>query len=297
MTDGQPAATDFASSTGQVGTSAAWQDDHFEACRAGYEQIVHAAGFLPDWHVLDAGCGMGNYLPWLAHLVGPGGRLSALDLAPENVATVERRLADWRLPCPAEVRRGTFLALPYPDGHFDALWCANATQYLTDEERDVALLEFRRVVRPGGLVALMGADAALARQGPGDPFLRWRLMEAVRRSAHRGKDLQWVNLHRGEQRLWLRRAGLEEVRQRPFPIEVWAPLAPAQRAFSLASFRYSAAQAEEVEVSEADRRAWRALANPDTPGHPLADPDFHWCETHVLTVGRVLAGRQPPARE
>ncbi|MFN8515042.1 MAG: methyltransferase domain-containing protein [Chloroflexia bacterium] len=282
-------ATDFASATGQIATGVAWLDHHFEACQDEYVAILHAVGLEVGWHVLDAGCGSGSYLPWLADLLGTAGHLAALDLAADNVVTVEARLAARPLPCPVAPQQGSVLALPYPARQFDAVWCANTVQYLADEEVAQALSEFRRVVRPGGLVALMGFDATLARLEPGDPALRWRLVEAVGRSEHRGRALLLANLRRWEQRLWLQRAGLEGVWQRSFPIEMWAPLTPAQRTYLLSLFHYYAAQAEDVGVPADDLPTWRALADASAPRHPLDQADFHWCETHVLTVGRVPA--------
>ncbi len=159
-------AETHASSTGQGFTGGAWLDAHFEAARPEYEAQLRAVGIQPGWHVLDAACGSGSFLPWLAELVGPGGSLVALDLAPDNVALVERRVAEWGLPCPVEARTGTVLALPYPDAAFDAAWFANTTQYLTDDELATALAELRRVVRPGGLVAVKEADASAGRLLP-----------------------------------------------------------------------------------------------------------------------------------
>src|SRR4051812_14639672 len=93
-----------ASSTGQAFTDGAWLDTHFEVSRPEYEAQLRAVSLRPGWRVLDAACGSGSFLPWLAELVGADGHLAALDLAPDNVALVERRVADWTLPCPVEVR-------------------------------------------------------------------------------------------------------------------------------------------------------------------------------------------------
>ncbi len=107
-------SSQHASSTGQTLTGGDWLDNHFEASRPEYEAQLRAVGIRPGWRVLDAACGSGSFLPWLAELVGPGGHLAALDLAPDNVALVEQRVAAWDLPCPVEARVGTVLALPYP---------------------------------------------------------------------------------------------------------------------------------------------------------------------------------------
>lgn len=72
--------------------AAGWLDVHYEACRPEYEALLRAVGLQPGWRVLDAGCGGGSYLPLLAALVGPAGRVDAVDLAPDNVAAVRARL-------------------------------------------------------------------------------------------------------------------------------------------------------------------------------------------------------------
>ncbi|HEX5505323.1 MAG TPA: class I SAM-dependent methyltransferase, partial [Thermomicrobiales bacterium] len=172
-------AETHASSTGQTMTGGAWLDVHFEAARPEYEAQLRAVGLRPGWHVLDAACGSGAFLPWLAELVGPTGNLAALDLAPDNVALVERRAAGWALPCPVEVTAGTVLALPYPDAAFDAAWCANTSQYLTDDELATALAELRRVVRPGGLVAVKDGDLHFTRVLPAPPGFLLRVFRAA----------------------------------------------------------------------------------------------------------------------
>jgi ubiquinone/menaquinone biosynthesis C-methylase UbiE len=52
-------------------------------------------------------------------------------------------------------------------------------QYLDDGELERALAELRRVVRPGGVVAVKDLDASLVTVRPGDPF---RFAESSRRA-------------------------------------------------------------------------------------------------------------------
>src|SRR5258707_11703351 len=106
----------------------------------------------PVWRVLIAGCVRVNDVPLIAEAVGPTGAIAALDLAPENIVTVTQSVAIWGLATPVTTHVGSIVALPFPNDAFDAVWCANTTQYLTDDELTTTLGEFRRVVRPGGLV-------------------------------------------------------------------------------------------------------------------------------------------------
>jgi SAM-dependent methyltransferase len=234
--------------------------------------------------VLDAACGSGSFLPWLAELVGPSGRLAALDLAPENVALVGRRVADWALPCPVEARDGTVLALPYPDASVDAVWFANTSQYLTDEELLAALAELRRVVRPGGLVAVKETDGQLARVLPAPTGLLLR----VRQAAADAGGVQAAGGLRGAALLgWLRRGGLVEVWGRGTLIERVAPLAPSARHVWRESLPLYAAAAPSLALPAADQAFWARLRDPAALEAYLDDPDFYGCEGNFLAVGTV----------
>ena len=276
-------------STGQAFSEAGWLDIHFEACRPEYEGMLRCVGVPRGARVLDAGCGSGGYLPLLSDLVGPGGSVHALDLAPENVELVEERRVSGELPRLAEVRVGSLTELPHPDDSFDALWCANTTQYLGDAEFEVALSEFRRVTRPGGIVAVKDVDVALARLYPADPFLFPHLCEASLRA--NPDDAQSRGSVRGrELRRWLERSGLVDVRQRTVMIERWAPLRPVERRFFADWLSHLSGLAEQRGVPEGDLATWRVLRDPDSPEHPLDRPDSYACEGQVVAFGRVPGG-------
>jgi SAM-dependent methyltransferase len=279
----------MASSTGQEGTEAGFLDYRFEACRAAFEAMLRSVGLQTGWRVLDAGSGSGSYLPLLAELVGPTGSLAAFDLAPDNVAAVQRRIDQSPLVCPVSAQQGTLTALPYADDAFDAVWCANTLQYLTDTELPTALGEFRRVVRPGGLVAIKEPDMGLMFFGPADPALLWHILDAGRetdrvRGLVRGREL----------RMWLMRAGLVDIWQQVTVDDHRAPLQPAERQLFGTFLSYFGGMAETYGVPDADLAFWHTQRDPADAGHLIHHPEFFFYEGTFVVVGRVpdRAGQQ-----
>ena len=271
-----------AASTGLILTSAAFLDVHFEASRPEYEAMLRSVGLQPGWRVLDAGCGSGSYLPLLAEAVGPAGTIAALDLAPENVAIAERRAADRGRATPIEARVGSLLTLPYADDAFDAVWCANTVGYLTDDELATALAEFRRVVRPGGLVALKEYDGTMQRILPAPPYVIPHLIELCARNGA-ARDVGVVQAP--SLAAQLRRAGLTDVRMRTTLVERSAPLGPPERQFWGDVLAYFAPLGLRHAVPAEDRAFWARLTDPAERERLLDDPDFACCEGHVLAVG------------
>lgn len=287
MVDQQPELTSaHTSSAGSVLAGVDWLDIHFEACYPEYAQMLRSVGLKAGWHVLDAGCGSGSYLPLIAEMVGPTGHITALDLAPENIATVEQRLKTWHLSCPVSAETGVVHPLPYPDQHFDAIWSANVTQYYDDAELPRVLAEFRRVVRPGGLVAIKDVDMQLMRVYPASPFLFNHLSEVSIRGDSATAQSQG-SLRARELRRWLEHAEFEQVWQITTLIERWAPLRAVERQLYVDWLAYLALLAEERGVPEADLATWRSLHDPTVPGHLVDHPDFYVCEGQVVAVGQV----------
>jgi arsenite methyltransferase len=273
--------------TDKTGTTAGYLDLHFEAFRPAYEAMLRSVGLQPGWRVVDAGCGGGSYLPLLAELVGPTGSISAFDLAPENVTRVRELVAGWRQRCSVRTEVASLTALPYADAEFDALWSANAVEYLSSEEVSTALSEFRRVVRPGGLVGIKDTEPGLWCISPADPTLLWRMWEAV---SHISAPFRGSLHHTRTMRRRLERVGFVDVWQRASVTEFWAPLSPVQREWVAELLMQMGALAERAGVPEADLDFWRRQRDPQSPDNLSHDPDLFWCEGYFVTVGRVPEG-------
>lgn len=124
--------------------------------------LVEVAGVRPGQAVLDVACGTGIVARVAADRVGAAGRVVGVDLN-EAMLTVARRVRP-----DIEWRQGDAGALPFPDGSFDAVVCQMALMFFPDRAR--ALREMRRVVAPGGTVAVL-VPARLASQPAYAPFV------------------------------------------------------------------------------------------------------------------------------
>jgi len=271
-----------------------WLDVHFEACRPEYEGMLRMVGLEPGWRVLDVGCGGGSFLPLLAELVGATGELVALDTAPDNIAAIERRLEAAPLGCPVDLQLGSLEELSDADASFDAVWCANVVQYFPDLAVPSLLAEMRRVVRPGGLVAIKDVDMTLFRVEPTPPFLVDHLSEASLRDEVFGAWSQG-SLRGRTLRRRLEEAGLTKVWQRTILIERWAPLRPVEQRLWGDWLAFLAEAAQQRGIPAGDRAAWRTMLDPDDPLNPLNDPAFYACEGQTVAVGRQpLVADGPP---
>jgi hypothetical protein len=83
------------------------------------------------------------------------GQITAMDLASDNIARIQRWLETAAVRSAIRLKVGTVIDLPFPPDAFDAAWCSKTLQYLSDAElRVVALAELRRVIRPAGVLAV-----------------------------------------------------------------------------------------------------------------------------------------------
>jgi len=98
--------------------------------------------------MLDFGAGVGNSVPHVRrHL--PRARLTCLDVSEQSLA-----IAEQRFPGEAEYRAFEGGDLPFPDQAFDLVFTACVFHHIPHAEHAAILQEFRRVLRPGGVLVL-----------------------------------------------------------------------------------------------------------------------------------------------
>lgn len=143
---------------------------------------IEVLGLRPGMQVLDVGCGAGMHLNLFANRIAPGGVATGLDLEADQLAIA----ADLHTALVADgtvrVKEGDLHQLPFDDASFDVAWMSAVLHHEVDPI--AALAEMARVVKPGGLVAVLDGDT-----DGSFPFLPWppELEHALRAAALRAQ--------------------------------------------------------------------------------------------------------------
>jgi SAM-dependent methyltransferase len=188
-----------------------------------WRTAANSAGYLiprlrPGIALLDVGCGPGTITIDLARLVAPG-KVVGLDSAAE-VIEVARAAASKAQLDSLTFETGDVYGLPYADNTFDVVHAHQVLQHLADPV--AALVEMRRVCRPGGLVAVRDADYGAMVWAPASAGLdRWN--ELYRRLARlNGGDPDAGRALLG----WAQAAGFDDIEA---SAGVWCFATPADR--------------------------------------------------------------------
>jgi ubiquinone/menaquinone biosynthesis C-methylase UbiE len=224
----------------------------------------NSAGYLldelrPGMDLLDVGCGPGTITIDLAGRVAPGTVLG-IDRAAEVVAQADA-LRERTGAANASFTTGDVYALELDDASFDVVHAHQVLQHL---QRPVdALRELRRVLRPGGLLAVRDSDYAAFVWAPDDPLLdRW-LALYHQLSANNGAEADAGRYLLG----WVQAAGFTDARatsstwtfadpeRRAWWGGLWADRVE-QSAFADQALAYGLSDAAELEAIAISWRSW-----------------------------------------
>ena len=113
--------------------------------------------------VLDIGCGAGVDTFVTAFMVGPGGKVTGIDLVPEMLARARSNLRKTSLKN-VSFEEGSAEELPFPDGSFNVVISNGVFNLIPDKAK--ALREVFRALKPSGRFML--ADQILIGEMPAD---------------------------------------------------------------------------------------------------------------------------------
>lgn len=231
---------------------------------------------------IDAGCGIGLPAMLLAEAVGPAGHVTGLDLSPALLAHARRIVEEAGLSNRIAFKEGNVAELPFDDDTFDWAWSVDCVGYLPLEPLAL-LLELARVVRPGGLVAILAWSSETLL--PGYPALEARLGATSMGIAPFARGMK-PESHFLRALGWFHKAGLEDPIARTFVGDVHAPLTGDMRRAlaALIEMRWPGAREE---LSSEEWENYRHLCLPESPDYILNQPDYYAFFTYTMFSGLV----------
>ncbi len=119
---------------------------YFRSLHAHVARLLATAGVARNAAVLDAGCGTGGMILRL-RAQQPAWKFSGIDFMPLACELTRKRCG-----ADVEIREASVTALPFGDASFDAVVSADVICQVV--AADVAVKEFFRVLRPGGVVVI-----------------------------------------------------------------------------------------------------------------------------------------------
>lgn len=231
---------------------------------------------------LDAGCGIGRPALMLAEEVGPAGHVTGVDLSEAFVNYARKTAAKKGQSGRVTFQQADAAKLPFDCNRFDWAWSMDCVGYYPPDPRP-ALEELRRVVKPGGFLAL----AAWSGQQllPGYPRLEARLNATAAGTAPfaAGTD---PGRHFLRAKGWFGRLGLRDISAGTFTGSVLAPLSDELRAglISLLAMRWDGARSE---MSADEWEEYDRITRPDSADFILDQPDYYAFFTYTMFRGVV----------
>jgi demethylmenaquinone methyltransferase/2-methoxy-6-polyprenyl-1,4-benzoquinol methylase len=236
--------------------------------------VISACALPPGSRGLDVGCGVGLWTRWLAEAVGAGGHVLGLEPDPARVAAA-RELAGAPRAGAVGFEVGDATALALPERSVDWAWLGDVLHHVVDTEG--ALRELRRVVRPGGRIAIKESQVPAAMFLPGQPELERRIQVAeIQRTLDEGAGRSFQE-RRQTTPAALLAVGLEDVAIRTWVLQRRAPLGPADRDYIQRTV-FSRNWGERLRplLSAEDWALRTAVCEADSPDNALRRPDY-WC--------------------
>jgi len=261
-----------------------------EAFRNELYRIIDKIPLPPTARVLDVPCGDGFYSLRLASRLGKGGQLTLADASPAYLALAKNTVAPLADRTTIQTSEMDIYNMPFPDGHFDLLWCAQSLISLEDPA--AAMAEMARVIRPNGTLAVLESDEFhhLLLTWPVDLELA---VEAALRDASRARYGDGGHLAPARRiRRLMQETGLRSLRKLTFAGDREAPFPPSVRHLLELHLEHISGLVQPY-LQPAHREAFTRFITPGQRGNVFERQDAELTCLNVLHLARKPAFTRP----
>lgn len=231
---------------------------------------------------MEVATGDGQFAVWLSERVGSTGSVAAVDISEAWLREAEKNVA--AAEHDVQLAQADATRLPYSDESFDFVWCAQSL-YSLPRIQD-CLAEMRRVLKPGGHLAIMENDSLHHVLLPWPVDLEIQVLAAELRAFQRSAS-QPAKFYAGR---WLsrllRKVGLKRPQERSFAYTRQQPLTEAAQQYFTSYLESLRRRAEPFLPARALRRFDRLL-DPSDRRCFWKQPDFV-----AVCVDRVVWARR-----
>lgn len=113
--------------------------------------LLERCALTPETKVLEVATNMATTAIHIANVYGS--TVTGVDLNPTAVEMAQENICKHQMEGLVEVQVGNALDLPFPDNSFDVLINEAMLTSLTEDMKRLALQEYARVLKPGGILA------------------------------------------------------------------------------------------------------------------------------------------------
>jgi ubiquinone/menaquinone biosynthesis C-methylase UbiE len=245
-------------------------------------QCIDNLPLQPGDTVLDMACGDGTYALWLAEQVGMHGTVIGVDIASAYLNIARQQASTSPFAAALHFERGSIDRLPFADELFDLVWCGQSLGSLPDPVETLQAL--RRVVRPGGTVAVLENDPLHQVIIPWPPDLELTIRRAQLQSVAQTEDSTQSFAIGRQLGATFQAAGLVSWHTTAYTTTRHAPLSKDELAYLTWYFQDVKARVWSSIVPE-DRVRFEELLNPQSAECLFHRPDFFVTYIDLVTCG------------
>jgi len=224
----------------------------------------------PGMEVLEVATGDGQFAIWLGDLVSETGKVTAIDISRAWLKRAACEIQQQQSQ-QVELQHADATQLPFDDGSFDFVWCAQSL-YSLPQIHD-CLAEMKRVLRPGGTLAILENDSMHHLLLPWPVDLELQIHSAELRS-FRARSSQPAKFYAGR---WLsrllRKHGLQRTQERSFASTRQQPLTNDARQY-FSTYAQNLRERIEPWLSRRALHRFDQRTDPDSSRCLWRQPDF-----------------------